>query len=71
MDSRLHFRRCHVCQQVTESRSSISHCGYCRKPMAAFQFFDDEKVEILADNQLRPELRWQNPQPVRGLTAHW
>lgn len=70
---RLHIRRCHICGEVTEQEEAlVVHCLHCGKSMAPFFYFDDFKVRVFADTELRPEPPDGGDRvPVRGLTAHW
>lgn len=71
---RLHFRRCHLCEGVTESEGSpVISCGHCRKPMAPFYFFNEAEVEPLSEYEPRPinENRPGERTPIRGFTAYW
>lgn len=71
---KLHFRRCHLCDGVTENEGvPVDKCGHCGKPMAPFYFFDDHAVAPLSDVELRVDLPPKTGQrfPVRGFTAYW
>ena len=72
----LYFRRCHICQSITERTGKpVSHCHHCKKPMAPFCFFNEWEVSIHSDDQLRPrefsEEGVDPLHPVRGLSAYW
>lgn len=71
---RLHFRRCHLCEGVTESEGApVKSCGHCGKPMAPFYFFNEAEVVPLSEYELRPaeECRMGERTPIRGFTAYW
>lgn len=69
---RLYFRRCHICDGITECVGHrVEHCAVCGKPMAPFYFFDDSQAPIDSDFALRPNKRTKGRMPVRGLTAYW
>ena len=71
-DQRLHFRRCHICNGVSESEGAlVAHCGHCGKPMAPFYFFDDLDVAPMSDDDFRPPHQQGARSPVRGFTAYW
>lgn len=66
------FRRCHVCDVVTEKEGEmVNRCGHCGKAMAPFYFFEDEKVQPLSEHDFRPPRQSGGRFPVRGLTAYW
>lgn len=66
-----YFRRCHVCQAVSESEQEVEHCGSCLKPLARFYFFDVKKTAIYTDNKVRELSIWDEYHPILGLTALW
>ncbi len=73
---RVHFRRCHLCDGITETQDeSVTHCGHCGKAMAPFYFFDDREVPPLSDVELREDLiillKPGSRTPLRGFTAYW
>ena len=70
--TKLHFRRCHMCDGVTESEEApVDRCEHCGKPMAPFYFFDELGAPSLSDADLRPHVSKGERVPVRGLTAYW
>jgi hypothetical protein len=67
-----HFRRCHLCESVTEvDGSDVTACSSCGKPMAPFYFFNDQDVAPHSDFGLRPERVTGKVRPVLGFTAYW
>ena len=74
---RMHLRRCHLCDTVTEQHGEhVTKCDGCGKSMAPFYFFNDEQVVIFTDHDTRPEspelTRLSKERlPIRGLTAFW
>jgi hypothetical protein len=69
----VHYRRCHVCGNVTWSASSerVSKCYHCAKSLAPFYYFDDRFSPIVGDETIRPKLLSNEFQPLLGLTAYW
>ena len=74
---RLHLRRCHVCDAVSEQNGDVvSKCEGCGKFMAPFFFFNEKRVVIFTDREMRPSLPHvtqtsEERMPIRGLTAYW
>jgi len=71
---RLHIRRCHLCNGVTECEDNVvDRCLHCGKHMAPFYFFNEMEVTPLSDFDLRmpPCLKAGERIPVRGFTAYW
>jgi len=71
---RRHFRRCHLCQGITESEGApVSRCMHCGKHMAPFYFFNEAEVPPLSEDGLRPDYECRSGErfPVRGFTAYW
>lgn len=67
-----HFRRCHICGEVTEKiGATVNRCGHCGKTMAPFYFFEEERVQPLSEHEFRPPRQDGGRFPVRGLTAFW
>jgi len=69
-----HFRRCHLCQGITESVGApVSRCMHCGKPMAPFYFFNEAEVAPWSEHGLRPDNECKPGErlPVRGFTAYW
>jgi len=74
-----HIRRCHVCGGVTESQGSAVHkCSHCGKHLAPFYYFDESKLDGLAEQG--PYLStWKqtvfltpgNFNPIWGLSTYW
>jgi len=70
--SGVHIRRCHMCGAVTEREGAlVEKCRDCGKPMAPFYYFDDRRVPICSEMDLRPRQHLGERSPVRGLTAFW
>ena len=74
-----HIRRCHVCGAVTESVGSAVHqCAHCGKHLAPFYYFDESKLEGLAEQGLYLST-WKQTQtlnpgtfnPIWGLSTYW
>jgi hypothetical protein len=71
---RLHIRRCHLCEGVTESEGSpVIRCHHCGKSMAPFYFFDESEVIPHSDveGELDGPRKPGERKPVRGFTAYW
>jgi hypothetical protein len=69
---RLHIRRCHICEGVTESDEGIvDRCEHCGKNMAPFFFFDEKKVEPQDEAEIRTPWYGVDRKPIQGLTAYW
>jgi len=77
-DTVLHIRRCHVCGGVSEQADSAIHkCQHCGKHLAPFYYFDESKLEGIAE--LGPYLSvWKNAElgtgtfnPIWGLSTYW
>lgn len=71
---RLHIRRCHLCDGVTECESDpVNRCQHCGKSIAPFYFFDDYEVTPLSDVEMRPgdERKTGQRSPLRGFSAYW
>ena len=81
-----HIRRCHVCGAVNESEGAdVRKCEHCGKHLAPFYYFDESKLEGLAE--LGPYLStWkqgvpkfacgplqfgENFNPIWGLSTYW
>jgi hypothetical protein len=73
-----HIRRCHVCNEVTESEGAAVHkCGHCGKHLAPFYYFDESKLEGLEERG--PYLStWKDMistpgtfNPIWGLSTYW
>ncbi len=81
-----HIRRCHVCGNVNECEGAAVHkCGQCGKHLAPFYYFDESKLEGLAE--LGPYLSvWKEIRvpiteealkagetfnPIWGLSTYW
>ncbi len=72
VNENIHYRRCHICNQVTESDKGRVHaCAQCGKVMAPFFFFEECETPILSEFELRPFVSPGQHPPVRGLTAFW
>jgi len=68
----MHYRRCHICNEVTEVESgTVKSCGSCGKVMAPFFFFEESETPIASEFELRPTYTLGKHPPVRGLTAYW
>ncbi|GIL18768.1 MAG: hypothetical protein BroJett040_25190 [Oligoflexia bacterium] len=69
-----HVRRCHVCGTVNEAEgSAIVKCSKCRKHLAPFYFFEESKLEGLADNGLYMSQVKSSATtvPIWGLSTYW
>lgn len=66
-----HFRRCHVCGDVTVCDKRVEECSHCGKPIAPFYYFDDRTSPVLSDNMERPPYSVKQMNPLLGLTAYW
>lgn len=77
-----YFRRCHVCDHVSEEAGHrVESCSSCGKPMIAFFYFDERSMPLLTDQNTREDRRWlhQSPKqndhgkivPILGLTVFW
>jgi hypothetical protein len=74
MAESIFVRRCHVCGEVNESKEDILKCGFCRKSLLPFFYFDKRKVPDYSDNEERPIYERESDTgygPIRGLTAYW
>ena len=72
MKGRYHFRRCHLCNEITNViESEVKYCQHCGKPMAPFFYFTESQTMALSDVQTRPDPTQGEYQPLRGLTAFW
>lgn len=76
MSKPLHVRRCHSCGEVTMNEEEILKCGFCKKSLLPFFYFDKRKVKDLGDNEERPQSEEDKDAasgygPIRGLTAYW
>jgi hypothetical protein len=70
--ARLHYRRCHICNHVSEvAGQKVSQCGECGKPMAPFFFFDESEALAPSDIGARPEPKLGDRAPIWGFTAFW
>ena len=68
----MHYRRCHVCNEVSEVETgTVKHCGSCGKAMAPFFFFEEIETPVVSEFELRPAYQLGTHPPVRGLTAYW
>lgn len=69
---RVHIRRCHICEAVTERVGAlVNRCDQCGKPMAPFYFFDERSTPPYSEEDLRPPRQNGERTPVRGFTAFW
>lgn len=72
---RVFFRRCHVCNGITECEGTpVERCAQCGKSIAPFYFFNDLEVPPLSEHGLRSSSELEEPGariPVRGFTAYW
>lgn len=72
MKYKIHFRRCHICGQVSKAQGRlVDKCEYCLKPMIPFFYFDENTVSIYVDNLERPPMIDGEMRPLRGLTVIW
>ncbi|MCB0412283.1 MAG: hypothetical protein KDD22_07140 [Bdellovibrionales bacterium] len=71
MSQPLHFRRCHVCDHVTQSDQTIMKCEHCHKSLAPFFYFDEKSITPPSDLQMRPKSLEGEYSPIQGLTAYW
>lgn len=73
----LHYRRCHLCDHVTEQAGEVvTKCDHCGKHMAPFYFFNEVEVTPYSDNDMRPEPPTieqlaRERIPVRGFSSYW
>lgn len=65
------IRRCHVCNQCSESENTIYKCIHCGKHFAPFFYFDDKKKPVQGDYTLRPLSLDGEWRPIEGLTVYW
>lgn len=77
METKIHFRRCHVCGTLNEAPGQlVSNCCKCGKHLAPFHYFDES---IFMGLPLRKEaksnenspLPYKSYPPIWGLTAYW
>lgn len=69
-----HIRRCHVCGTVNESEKAAIHkCSSCGKHLAPFYYFDESKMDGIADNGIfQSDLKHAlNFNPIWGLSYYW
>ena len=69
-----HIRRCHVCGTVNEAEgSAINKCGQCGKYLAPFYFFDENRLDGIADNGLHlSEIKNATlTHPIWGISTYW
>ncbi len=66
----VYFRRCHVCNQLSQQKRELTHCTSCQKAFVPFLFFNDLQTEVLQDNEPRPDVQ-ESYLPIRGLTSYW
>ena len=68
----LHYRRCHLCDHVTEQAGEVvTKCGQCGKHMAPFYFFNEVEVTPYSDDNVRPVPLLSERIPIRGFTSYW
>lgn len=76
METKIHFRRCHVCGTLNEASGQlVGNCSCCGKHLAPFHYFDES---IFMGLPLRKELQnretnlpFKSYPPIWGLTAYW
>jgi hypothetical protein len=78
----VHFRRCHVCDGVSEmSETHVQKCGDCGKNLAPYYFFDESTVPVYSVDELLPleeRVICKDPSdssprrlPLRGVSTFW
>lgn len=78
----VHFRRCHVCDGVSEMTESHVHkCEHCGKSLAPYYFFDEVAVSVYSVDELLPleeRVICKDPSdsstrrlPLRGVSTVW
>ncbi|MGZ3806190.1 MAG: hypothetical protein ACXVB4_18395 [Pseudobdellovibrionaceae bacterium] len=77
MESKIHFRRCHICGTLNEASGKlVATCTECGKHLAPFYYFDEG---IFMGLPLRREVKpstesilpYKSYPPIWGLTAYW
>ena len=77
MESKTHFRRCHVCGTINEAPGQlVSDCSTCGKHLAPFHYFDESIfMRLPLRKDLKPiaesVLPFKSYPPIWGLTAYW
>lgn len=76
MDSKIHFRRCHVCGGLNEAAGHlVTTCTSCGKHLAPFHYFDESIFMGLPHrkevSQEETKLPFKSYPPIWGLTAYW
>ncbi len=73
-----HIRRCHICDHVNCLESmAINKCSDCGKHLAPFFYFDESRLEGLAE--IGPHMsEWNSTplppgtyKPIWGLSTYW
>lgn len=72
MNTVWHIRRCHMCGQITESRTeAVYECDHCGKHFSPFYYFDERMSPTPADFTIRPPSLPGQFWPIQGLSAFW
>ena len=80
MESKSHFRRCHLCGAVNVAEGElVEDCESCGKHLAPFYFFDESRAMGLHNSNLSSSeekafyssLPRNEYPPIWGLTVYW
>lgn len=77
------YRRCHVCDGVSQGQEPVLKCQHCSKAMAPFFYFDVKQSRIYSDFLIAKEAKpsaikiemsvkkLEKYSPIEGLTVYW
>jgi hypothetical protein len=76
METKIHFRRCHICGTLNEAPGQlVANCSCCGKHLAPFHYFDESifmGLPLRKEYQTREtNLPFKSYPPIWGLTAYW
>ncbi|MBL7542920.1 MAG: hypothetical protein JNL11_03845 [Bdellovibrionaceae bacterium] len=78
MNIKIHFRRCHYCNETNECVGDIvTSCGMCGKRLLPFLYFDERiefgfsKLSKAKKKKLKSKLPYSTYPPLIGVSSVW